>query len=205
MTWTHNSNGTNPLHKEGPCEQRRHDDTGEQREATDRQRGQRVLRIRTQHCILCQAETVGACLICHRPLCEQCGRSDDEFLRCRAHQQDEVEALRSTLRQAALTVIGTKRYVDDLVALRNRVLHEVSAALLRSYVEHTGRAPSPSHIQQMRRMAMALWTSLAWVEEAEEQAVMDIASTSLLEEEMAREANQARSQEMRQLKEEEPR
>jgi hypothetical protein len=96
-------------------------------------------------------------------------------------------------------VIGTRRYVEDLVALRNRVLQEVSAALLRSYVEHTGRAPSPSQIQQMRRMAMALWTSLA----AMEEAVMDIASTSLLEEEMVREADQGLPQEMRQPEEEE--
>jgi hypothetical protein len=178
MTFAHNSHGTNPRHEEGPREQGTQDDplratadTSEPNRTIDVPRGSGTLRIRTQHCILCQAETVGACLICHRPLCEQCGQSDDEFLRCPMHQQDEVEALRSTLRQAALSVIGTKRYVDDLVALRNRVLSSVSAALLRAYVEQSGRAPSPSHIQQMRRVAFALWNSLAVVAETEEAKV----------------------------------
>jgi hypothetical protein len=179
MTWTHNRNGTNPLHQEGPREQgmlhdslRATDTTSEPSRTIDVPRGPGSLRIRAQHCILCQAETVGACLICHRPLCEQCGQSDDEFLRCPTHQQDEVEALRSTLRQAALSAIGTKRYVEDLVALRNRVLQEVSAALLRSYVEHSGAVPSPAQVQQMRRVAFALWNSLAMATETEEAPVL---------------------------------
>jgi hypothetical protein len=117
-----------------------------------------------QHCILCQAETVGACLQCHRPLWEQCGRSEDDFLRCPSHHEHEVEALRTILRQAAESVLNTRQYLTDLVALRNCVLSEVNAALLRSYVEHMGGVPSPAQIQQMRRVAVALWNSLAVVD-----------------------------------------
>lgn len=144
MTSTHNSNGTNPLHRDRQSEQGTHDDplriidtASEPSRPTDVQRGPGQLHPGAQHCLLCQAETVGACLLCHRPLCEQCGASSDDFLRCPMHHQNEVEALRSTLRQAVLAVISTKGYVDDLVALHNRVLSSVSAALLRPYVEHS--------------------------------------------------------------------
>jgi hypothetical protein len=123
-----------------------------------------------QHCILCQTETVGACLLCHRPLCEQCGASNDDFLRCPSHNAHEVEALRTILRQAALGVLNTRQYVTDLVALRNRVLQEVNATLLRSYVEHMGGVPSPAQIQQMRRVAVALWNSLAVMADPEDAA-----------------------------------
>jgi hypothetical protein len=103
-------------------------------------------------------------------LCEQCGRSEDDFLRCPRHHEHEVEALRTILRQAAESVLNTRQYLTDLVALRNRVLSEVNAALLRSYVEHMGGVPSPAQIQQMRRVAVALWNSLAVVAETEDAA-----------------------------------
>jgi hypothetical protein len=157
-------------------EQRGHDDLfrtmGTPGETTDVPRGRGRPQPVGQPCTLCQTATVGACLICHRPLCEQCGASSDDFLRCPSHHEHEVEALRTILRQAAESVLNTRQYLTDLVALRNRVLQEVNAALLRSYVEHTGGVPSPAQIQQMRRVAEALWNSLAVVAESEDTALL---------------------------------
>jgi hypothetical protein len=105
-----------------------------------------------------------------RPFCQQCGRSDDDFLCCRRTTRMCVEALRSRFWQEARAGISTKQYVRDLVAQRNRVLHEVNTAPLRSYVEQTGGAPEPSQIQQMRRVAVALWNSLAVMADTEDTA-----------------------------------
>ncbi len=168
MTYTPTNNETHQSHE------KRQDEQEERllaaRTGTDVRHGSEQRRPGAQHCILCQAETVGACLLCHRPLCEQCGASSDDFLRCPSHHAHEVEALRTILRQAAESVLNTRQYVTDLVALRNRVLQEVNAALLRSYVEHTGGVPSPAQIQQMRRVAVALWNSLAVVADPEDTA-----------------------------------
>jgi hypothetical protein len=176
MTSRNQSNNVDHQTEETNSEQQAQSDqvrtTPEQSETAIRSPRSGGLRQSVQHCLLCQAETVGACLLCHRPLCEQCGASTDDFLRCPTHHQDEVEALRSTLRQAAESVMSTKQYMRDLVTLRNRVLHEVNVALLRSYVEQIGGVPSPAQIQQMRRVAVALWNSLAVVTEVEDTAIL---------------------------------
>ena len=45
-------------------------------------------------------------------------------------------------------------------------------ALLRAYVEQSGGVPSPAQVQQMRRVAVALWNSLALVMDTETTALV---------------------------------
>jgi len=65
------------------------------------------------------------------------------------------------LRHAALKAFGISGGINELIALRSRMLQEMNRAILAAYLQRRGSPPSPAEIQRLRQLVLGIWDYIA--------------------------------------------
>lgn len=64
------------------------------------------------------------------------------------------------MRQAAVKVFSASGGITELLTLRSRMLQEMSKAVFAVYIARHGGPPSPTEIQQLRRLVLSIWDDM---------------------------------------------
>lgn len=65
------------------------------------------------------------------------------------------------LRHAAMKAFGTSGGINDLIALRSRMLQEMNRAILVAYIEKRSSPPPPAEVQRLRQLVLGIWDDIA--------------------------------------------